>query len=132
MKVKFKGKAEIDVLTDNIGQAPYSLVEGTIYNVLGVEIIKGITYYYLAAFENSFYPQPYLYRYFDIVSSNISKYWKIAIEEDVVKLMFEDWIREPDFVSLFVRGPEEDTQRYLKLEVFELYKGLISRENKRD
>jgi hypothetical protein len=130
MKVKFIGNPQKGILEDEYGQKTDSLVVGRTYNVLGVEIIKGASYYYLATFNESFYPTPYLSEYFEIVSSQLSKYWEISIESEVVKLMFKDWIRVPDFVTVFVRSIEEGSESYKYLEQFEVYKSRIDKENK--
>lgn len=111
-----------------IGMDPMVLEIGSIYDVLGIEIIRDQIFVYISDHPLSYYPSFYSIKYFQIVSNKVSKYWCIEHKEDKIKLLFEDWISDPDFMSKFINDIEPDSQLYKTLRQFEDYRNLISRE----
>lgn len=124
MKVKFAFPHH-EKVRNEFGYSTHMLELGKTYNVLGIEIISGEAFYYFLESEYSFFPKVCHSDFFEIESSKLSRHWHIQIENDTIKLFFDDWLRNPDFMLLFIDPPEEPVPFLCSIEY---YRQLIDRE----
>ena len=68
-------------------------------------------------------------RYFDVISSNVSKYWHLNLTNNGLQIIVEDWIRHQDFMRIYIDGFEPNPELYGLLSSFYEIKELIDKEN---
>jgi hypothetical protein len=107
------------------------LKEGKEYIVYGIEQINEFTYYLIVPpEEDSYYPHYYDVRLFQIVDHTLSMYWQVDCNNGKLRILFEDWIKTPNYMQYFIEGNVEEEDAFYKLNEFIYYQRLIDEEFK--
>ncbi|MES2800193.1 MAG: hypothetical protein V4638_09275 [Bacteroidota bacterium] len=127
MRVNFKSKEEISLLKESEGEILF-LESGSEYQVMGFYQRKGESYFILEV--HNYYPISYNAAFFEIIDSRVSQHWVLSIDygSGDLSLMFEDWIKIPNFMNFFLDGDIDEDEKFFELREYIYYKRLIDEE----
>ncbi|MCC4607770.1 hypothetical protein LL967_07785 [Xanthomonas campestris pv. zinniae] len=100
---------------------------GDEYVVFGIVFWSGIPFYYIYEEDNSDYPVPLCFDFFDVIDPTPSSYWRISVDDASVSgvqtfLVFEEWAKCKDLYESLLDGEVNS------IEIFNKYRKKIQTE----
>lgn len=92
----------------------------TIYTVYGIEFRDNSPWFYLCSDSDSEYPKPYAHVFFEILDDRLSRYWRLATEQNnnnsaEARLVFKEWAENSFFYELLLDGDDKISGVFSKM-----------------